>query len=157
MTYRHLKSFILYFSYYYNSHQRYFFPIRENSMNVQLFFVFVLIDLSFEKMPRKFVELQIKMLHIYKWLVCFGLCCKVRMRTFPFSILFDWKKKDYFKNIKLWIFFFTTKMHWKSSKKKQKKKNDSGVGFCNREGQKEKKILSNWGIFLLFFYFTLIQ
>ena len=35
-------------------------------MNVQLFFVFVLIDLSFEKMPRKFVELQIKMLHIYK-------------------------------------------------------------------------------------------
>ena len=115
------------------------------------FFVFVLIDLSFEKMPRKFVELQIKMLHIYKWLVCFGLCCKVRMRTFPFSILFDWKKKDYFKNIKLWIFFFTTKMHWKSSKKKQKKKNDSGVGFCNREGQKEKKILSNWGIFLLFF------
>ena len=115
------------------------------------FFVFVLIDLSFEKMPRKFVELQIKMLHIYKWLVCFGLCCKVRMRTFPFSILFDWKKKDYFKNIKLWIFFFTTKMHWKSSKKKQKKKNDSGVGFCNREGQKEKEILSNWGIFLLFF------
>ena len=31
-------------------------------MNVQLFFVlfFVLIDLSFEKMPRKFVELQKK-------------------------------------------------------------------------------------------------
>ena len=122
MTYRHLKSFILYFSYYYNSHQRYFFPIRENSMNVQLFFVFVLIDLSFEKMPRKFVELQIKMLHIYKWLVCFGLCCKVRMRTFPFSILFDWKKKRLFQKYKAMDIFLYYKNALKKLKKETEKK-----------------------------------
>jgi len=114
------------------------------------FFVFVLIDLSFEKMPRKFVELQKKMLHIYKWLVCFGLCCKVRMRKFPFSILFDWKKKDYFKNIKLWIFFFTTKMHWKSSKKKQKKTMILGWAFVIG-GDRKKKKMSNWGNFSFFF------
>ena len=45
----------------------------------------------------------------------------------------------------------------KKLKKETEKNDDSGVGFCNREGQKEKEILSNWGIFLLFFYFTLIQ
>lgn len=115
------------------------------------FFVFVLIDLSFEKMPRKFVELQIKMLHIYKWLVCFGLCCKVRMRTFPFSILFDWKKKDYFKNIKLWIFFFTTKMHWKSSKKKQKKTMILGWAFVIGRDRKKKKYCQIGAFFFIFF------
>ena len=45
----------------------------------------------------------------------------------------------------------------KKLKKETEKNDDSGVGFCNREGQKEKKILSNWGFFLLLFYFTLIQ
>ena len=115
-------------------------------------FCLFLIDLSFEKMPRKlFVELQKKMLHIYKWLVCFGLCCKVRMRKFPFSILFDWKKKDYFKNIKLWIFFFTTKMHWKSSKKKQKKK-ILGWAFVIGRGQKEKKNIVKLGHFFPSFF-----
>ena len=39
----------------------------------------------------------------------------------------------------------------KKLKKETEKNDDSGVGFCNREGQKEKEILSNWGIFLLFF------
>jgi len=44
----------------------------------------------------------------------------------------------------------------KKLKKETEKNDDSGVGFCNRGGQKEKN-MSNWGIFLLFFYFTLIQ
>ena len=55
------------------------------------------------------------------------------------------------------IFLYYKNALKKLKKETEKKKNDSGVGFCNREGQKEKKILSNWGIFLLFFYFTLIQ
>jgi len=40
----------------------------------------------------------------------------------------------------------------KKLKKETEKKDDSGVGFCNREGQKEKKILSNWGIFFSSFF-----
>lgn len=43
-------------------------------------------------------------------------------------------------------------LYYKNALKKLKKeteKNDgSGVGFCNR-GTERKKILSNWGIFLL--------
>ena len=112
---------------------------------------FVLIDLSFEKMPRKFVELQKKMLHIYKWLVCFGLCCKVRMRKFPFSILFDWKKKRLFQKYKAMDIFLYYKNALKKLKKETEKNDDSGVGFCNREGQKEQKIMSDWGNFSSFF------
>jgi len=39
----------------------------------------------------------------------------------------------------------------KKLKKETEKNDDSGVGFCNREGQKEQKIMSNWGNFSSFF------
>ena len=115
-------------------------------------FCLFLIDLSFEKMPRKlFVELQKKMLHIYKWLVCFGLCCKVRMRTFPFSILFDWKKKRLFQKYKAMDIFLYYKNALKKLKKETEKTMIQGWAFVIGRGQKEKKILSNWGIFFLLF------
>jgi len=67
------------------------------------------------------------------------------------------KKKRLFQKYKAMDIFLYYKNALKKLKKETEKKDESGVGFCNREGQKEKKILSNWGIFLHFFYFTLIQ
>jgi len=62
-----------------------------------------------------------------------------------------------FQKYKAMDIFLYYKNALKKLKKETEKNDDSGVGFCNRGGEKEKKILSNWGIFLLFFYFTLIQ
>ena len=69
--------------------------------------------------------------------------------SFLYSV---WLKKKYFKNIKLWIFFFTTKMHWKSSKKKQKKTMILGWAFVIGRDRKKKKYCQIGAFF--FFFFT---
>ena len=45
----------------------------------------------------------------------------------------------------------------KKLKKETEKNDDSGVGFCNREGTERKKNIVKLGHFSSFFYFTLIQ
>ena len=122
-------------------------------MNVQLFF-FVLIDLSFEKNAPEICRISKKNASYLQMIGMFWSMLQSENEKISFLYSVWLKKRDYFKNIKLWIFFFTTKMHWKSSKKKQKKIEDSGVGFCNRRGgHKERKNNFKLGHFSSFFFF----
>ena len=118
---------------------------------------FVLIDLSFEKNAPEICRISKKNASYLQMIGMFWSMLQSENEKISFLYSVWLKKRDYFKNIKLWIFFLYYKNALKKLKKETEKNDDSGVGFCNRGGQKEKKILSNWGIFLLFFYFTLIQ
>ena len=73
--------------------------------------------------------------------------------SFLYSVLIE-KKRLFQKYKAMDIFSLLQKCIEKAQKKETEKNDDSGVGFCNRGGQKEKKILSNWGIFLLFLLHT---
>jgi len=66
------------------------------------------------------------------------------------------KKKRLFQKYKAMDIFLYYKNALKKLKKETEKNDDSGVGFCNRGGQKEKKNVK-LGQFFFFFYFTLIQ
>jgi len=67
------------------------------------------------------------------------------------------EKKRLFQKYKAMDIFLYYKNALKKLKKETEKNDDSGVGFCNRGGQKEKNNNVKLGHFLLFFYFTLIQ
>ena len=110
-----------------------------------------LIDLSFEKMPRKFVELQKKNASYLQMIGMFWSMLQSENENISFLYSVWLKKKRLFQKYKAMDIFLYYKNALKKLKKETEKNDDSGVGFCNKGGTERKKILSNWGIFFLLF------